>query len=73
MEEIVITEAEIPKFLYKYQLQSKELARKGEYSASLESLSQSEDLLEAVSKEKISADTSYLICTLHNSAYCYYK
>jgi hypothetical protein len=65
--------AEVPKMLTEYSLVAFALIQQGQYHQSLELLSQSEELLEAVTSQGGSVDLDFILLTVHNSAYCYSK
>jgi hypothetical protein len=44
-----------------------------EYHKALQLLSQSEELLEAVTSQGGNVDLDFILLTVHNSAYCYMK
>lgn len=65
--------AEVPKMLAEYSLVAYSLIQKDQYHQALELLSQSEELLEAVTSQGGSVDLDYILLTVHNSAYSYMK
>jgi hypothetical protein len=65
--------AEVPKMLTEYAIVAYALIQKQEYQKALQLLSQSEELLEAVTSQGGTIDLDYILLTVHNSAYCYMK
>lgn len=59
--------------LSEYSLVAYALIQQGQYHQALELLSQSEELLEAVTSQGGSIDLDFILLTVHNSAYCYSK
>lgn len=65
--------AEVPKMLAEYSIVAHALIQQNQFHQALELLSQSEELLEAVTSQGGSIDLDYILLTVHNSAYCYMK
>lgn len=63
----------MPKMLTEYSIVAYALIQQEEYNKALQLLSQSEELLEAVTSQGGSIDLDYILLTVHNSAYCYLK
>lgn len=73
ISESKINVAEVPKMLTEYSVVAFALIQKEEYHKALQLLSQSEELLEAVTSQGGVVDLDYILITVHNSAYCYLK
>jgi len=73
ISECKIQLAEVPKMLTEYSIVAYALIKQEEYNKALQLLSQSEELLEAVTSQGGSIDLDYILLTVHNSAYCYLK
>ena len=59
--------------LSEYCIVAYSLIQKQEYHKAIQLLSQSEELLEAVTSQGGTVELDYILLTVHNTAYCYMK
>ena len=59
--------------LTEYSLVAYALIQQQDFHKALQLLSQSEELLEAVTSQGGVIDLDYILLTVHNSAYCYLR
>lgn len=64
---------QIPKLLMDYTNASLHYIEKEKFENALEALSESEELLEAITTQGGFVDSDFILFTIHNSAFCYQK
>lgn len=64
---------DVPKLLLEYISLSLQFIEKEEFENALEALSQSEELLEAITTQAGYVDPDLILVTIHNTALCFQK
>ncbi|CAG9310536.1 unnamed protein product [Blepharisma stoltei] len=71
--ENIVSEGDIPKLLTDYSSAAIYFIEKEEFENALNALSQSEELLEAITTQGGFVDPDFILLTIHNSALCFQK